>query len=152
MIDGIGADADVTFVLTTNRATDLEEALVDRPGRVDLAVEVPRPDAAGRRHLLELYGGRALTADAFGPALDAVVNRTDGVTASFVKEFVRRAVLKALRRGGDGDGSQGTPVAEVRDLEAALASMSGQRYCAHPEPPRCAGPRRRNERAGRSAG
>src|SRR5580704_7504222 len=40
-MDGIGADADVTFVLTTNRADILETALADRPGRVDLAVEIP---------------------------------------------------------------------------------------------------------------
>ncbi|WP_239155618.1 ATP-binding protein [Amycolatopsis sp. FDAARGOS 1241] len=30
-----GGDADVTFLLTTNRAGDLENALADRPGRVD---------------------------------------------------------------------------------------------------------------------
>jgi SpoVK/Ycf46/Vps4 family AAA+-type ATPase len=40
-MDGVGADADVTFVLTTNRADILETALADRPGRVDLAVEIP---------------------------------------------------------------------------------------------------------------
>jgi ATP-dependent 26S proteasome regulatory subunit len=39
-IDGVDADADVTFVLTTNRVEMLEKALVDRPGRVDLAVEI----------------------------------------------------------------------------------------------------------------
>src|SRR5205814_4503363 len=44
-MDGVGADADVTFLLTTNRADILESALADRPGRVDLAVELPRPDA-----------------------------------------------------------------------------------------------------------
>ena len=38
-MDGVGADADVTFVLTTNRADILETALADRPGRVDLAIE-----------------------------------------------------------------------------------------------------------------
>ena len=48
-MDGIGADADVTFALTTNRAGILETALADRPGRVDLAIEIPRPDAQCRR-------------------------------------------------------------------------------------------------------
>ena len=50
-MDGVGADADVTFVLTTNRAGILETALADRPGRVDLAVEIPRPDARCRKRL-----------------------------------------------------------------------------------------------------
>ncbi|TNC27993.1 AAA family ATPase [Amycolatopsis alkalitolerans] len=94
-MDGIGADADVTFVLTTNRARELEKALADRPGRVDLAVEIPRPDAAGRRQLLELYGRDVdLRAD-----LEPVVAQTDGVTASFIKELLRRAVLHQLHAG-----------------------------------------------------
>ncbi len=43
-LDGLDADADVAFVLTTNRVEDLEVALSQRPGRVDLAAEIPLPD------------------------------------------------------------------------------------------------------------
>ncbi|GAA4039569.1 AAA family ATPase [Nonomuraea soli] len=94
-MDGVGSDADVTFVLTTNRVEVLERALADRPGRVDLAVEVPKPDAQARAKLLRLYGQELdLTDD-----LDAVVEATEGVTASFFKELVRRAVLAGLREG-----------------------------------------------------
>ncbi|HEY1572948.1 MAG TPA: ATP-binding protein [Pseudonocardiaceae bacterium] len=94
-MDGIGSDADVTFVLTTNRAEVLERALADRPGRVDLAVEIPRPDAIGRERLLRLYSdGVSVTAD-----LAPVIAATEGVTASFLKELVRRAVLVGLREG-----------------------------------------------------
>lgn len=42
-------DADVAVVLTTNRPDLLEPALAARPGRVDLAVEVPLPDEECRR-------------------------------------------------------------------------------------------------------
>lgn len=95
-LDGLAADADVTFLLTTNRADVLEPALAQRPGRVDLAVEVPLPDAAGRRRLFTLYGG----ALPFTPAaLDAAADATDGMTASFVKEAIRRAVLLAAEAG-----------------------------------------------------
>ncbi|MGI5292219.1 AAA family ATPase [Nonomuraea polychroma] len=95
-MDGIGADADVTFVLTTNRAESLEQALANRPGRVDLAVEVPRPDARCRSALLRLYGGDLLPeAD-----LEPLVARTEGMTASFFKELLRRAVLVALAADG----------------------------------------------------
>jgi ATP-dependent 26S proteasome regulatory subunit len=91
-MDGIASDTDVTFVLTTNRASVLERALADRPGRVDLAVEIPRPDALGREQLLRLYGrGVQLTDD-----LTEIVTATDGVTASFVKELIRRAVLRVI--------------------------------------------------------
>ncbi|MBO0817988.1 MAG: 26S protease regulatory subunit [Actinobacteria bacterium] len=94
-MDGIGADADVTFVLTTNRADILETALADRPGRVDLAVEIPRPDARCRERLLRLYAGN-LTVDA---DLGQVAAGTAGVTASFLKEMIRRTVLASLQAG-----------------------------------------------------
>ncbi|MBY8849146.1 AAA family ATPase [Saccharothrix sp. MB29] len=117
-MDGIGADADVTFVLTTNRADDLERALADRPGRVDLAVEVPRPDADGRRRLVELYGrGVDLRAD-LGPVVEA----TEGVTASFIKELLRRAVLDAVRANPDVAPVVGD---ELADVARAMADERG---------------------------
>ncbi|MFI9011733.1 AAA family ATPase [Actinosynnema sp. NPDC053489] len=122
-MDGVGADADVTFVLTTNRADELERALADRPGRVDLAVEVPRPDAEGRRRLVELYArGVDLRAD-LGPVVEA----TEGVTASFIKEMLRRAVLGAVR-AGDADGVPvlGDELVDVaRAMAAERASLTG---------------------------
>jgi len=38
-LDGLSDDADVAFLLTTNRVDILEPALAQRPGRIDLAVE-----------------------------------------------------------------------------------------------------------------
>ncbi|WP_309114402.1 ATP-binding protein [Saccharothrix sp.] len=112
-MDGVGADADVTFVLTTNRADELERALTDRPGRIDLAVEVPRPDAEGRLRLLQLYGRDVdLRAD-----LAPVVEATEGVTASFIKELLRRAVLEALRRNGSSVPVVGDELLDIaRDM------------------------------------
>jgi hypothetical protein len=97
-MDGVGADADTTFVLTTNRVEILEHALTDRPGRVDLAVEIPRPDADGRERLLRLYT-RDVTLDLPDP--EPLVAATEGVTASFIREWARRAVLRALDRDGE---------------------------------------------------
>ena len=91
-MDGLAEDADVVFLLTTNRADLLEPALAARPGRVDQAVALDLPDAAARRQLFELYRGN-LEVDV--SRLDAVVDRTDGVTASFLKELLRRAALVA---------------------------------------------------------
>jgi hypothetical protein len=93
-LDGLDADADVAFVLTTNRVEDLEVALSQRPGRVDLAAEIPLPDLEGRLELLRLYGGHL-----FGDeAMSVAAARTEGTTASFAKELVRRAVLAAALR------------------------------------------------------
>jgi SpoVK/Ycf46/Vps4 family AAA+-type ATPase len=115
-MDGVGADADVTFVLTTNRADILESALADRPGRVDLAVEIPRPDARCRERLLRVYA-RDLTVDA---DLEQVAAGTEGVTASFIKEMIRRTVLASLRAGERPPVLRGPHFAEV------LAEMNSE--------------------------
>jgi ATP-dependent 26S proteasome regulatory subunit len=54
-MDGAAEDADLLFLLTTNRADLLEPALAARPGRVDVAVEIGLPDAPARARLLEVY-------------------------------------------------------------------------------------------------
>jgi ATP-dependent 26S proteasome regulatory subunit len=118
-IDGVDADADVTFILTTNRVGDMERALADRPGRVDLAVEVPRPDAAGRERLLRLYArDMPLDPDQVG----RVVAATEGVTASFVRELVRRAVLRTLDTDPAGPVTLQGPA-----LDEALAELTDER-------------------------
>lgn len=116
-IDGVDADADVTFVLTTNRVAEMERALVDRPGRVDLAVEVPRPDAVARERLLRLYARDVPLDEA---AVAPTVAATDGVTASFVRELVRRTVLRALAGGSE-------PALTAELLAATVADLTGER-------------------------
>jgi hypothetical protein len=115
-MDGLAEDADVVFVLTTNRADLLEPALAARPGRVDQAVELELPGTDARRALFELYRGN-LEVDTSG--LDEVLARTEGVTASFLKELLRRAALLAATRAGD------TPELSVsqEDLAGALDEL-----------------------------
>ncbi|MCI3273201.1 AAA family ATPase [Streptomyces cylindrosporus] len=115
-MDGLGDDADVAFLLTTNRADLLEPALVQRPGRVDLAVEIPLPDAEGRAALLALYGTNL---DLGEDIAREVVTRTEGTTASFTKELVRRAVLIAAERESDRT--------EASDLREALDELLSDR-------------------------
>lgn len=99
-LDGIEDDADIVFVLTTNRADLLEPALAARPGRVDLAIEIPLPADDERRRLLRLYGG-GMNVEASTEA--DVVRRTAGVTASFLRELARKsAVLAAIGRSTKG--------------------------------------------------
>jgi cell division protease FtsH len=100
-MDGAAADADLLFLLTTNRADLLEPALAARPGRVDVAIEIELPAADARRRLFEVYS-RSLPLVLTEAEIDEVVERTAGVTASFVKELLRRAALEAI---ADGDGS-----------------------------------------------
>jgi SpoVK/Ycf46/Vps4 family AAA+-type ATPase len=62
---------------------------------VDVAVEIDLPDADARRRLFALYA-RAVPTDLSDVEINTIVERTDGVTASFLKELLRRAVLEAL--------------------------------------------------------
>jgi DNA polymerase III delta prime subunit len=95
-MDGLDSDANVAFVLTTNRVDMLERALAQRPGRVDLAVEIPLPSEHERTELLRLYSRELL----FSPAaVAAAASRTSGTTASFAKELIRRAVVAAALAG-----------------------------------------------------
>ena len=98
-MDGLRDDQDVIFVLTTNRPDILEPALAARPGRIDLAVELPLPNADGRKRLLDLYS-RGLTLD--GVDIHALIERTEGATPAYVKELLRKAALHALEEGGPG--------------------------------------------------
>src|SRR5215471_5445527 len=92
-MEGLNSASDVTFLLTTNRADLLEPALAARPGRVDLAAELPLPDAAARLALLRLYQGSLVLDDA---GLDEVVARANGATAPFLRELLRKAALLAV--------------------------------------------------------
>ncbi|GAA1618858.1 AAA family ATPase [Actinoplanes couchii] len=112
-LDGLSDDADVAFLLTTNRVEVLEPALAQRPGRVDLAVEVPLPDQRARRLLLLRYA-RQLTLSP--TVIDEVATRIEGMTASFIKELVRRAVLIAAEADRDTtDGDLTTATDEMLD-------------------------------------
>ena len=123
-MDGAAADADLLFVLTTNRADLLEPALAARPGRVDVAVEIDLPDAEARRRLLRLYG-RQVPLQVSDADVEVVVERSDGVTASFLKELLRRAVLEALREGGVLTSVTGQHVARaLNDLLDSTQSVT----------------------------
>jgi hypothetical protein len=146
-MDGLGEDVDVTFLLTTNRADMLEEALAQRPGRVDHAAELPLPDAAARGRLVRLYQGN-LDLDPAG--LPAVIERTDGVTASFIKELLRKAALFAAEDGAGPEGAgRGGPLrVTAAHMSAALDQLLDTRnqltrvlLGGQPAPGEPAGPR-----------
>jgi hypothetical protein len=116
-MDGLKEDADVLFVLTTNRPEALEQALTARPGRIDQAIEFPLPDEDGRRKLVDLYA-RGTTLDR--EVLDEVIKRTGKVSGAFIKELMRRAVQFHLEKNGD---SQADKKIHLSDVQEALEEM-----------------------------
>ncbi len=128
-MDGIAGDVDVAFVLTTNRADLLEPALAARPGRIDEAVAIDLPDLDARRRLFDLYR-RSLVLEASDARIDAALARAAGVTASFLKELLRRTALVAAERadrlgggGHDATSVAGPPIATAEDLDAAVDGL-----------------------------
>jgi AAA+ superfamily predicted ATPase len=119
-MDGLAEDADVVFLLTTNRADVLEPALAERPGRVDQAVALDLPDQDGRRRLFALYRG-ALSVDE--SRLDSVLSRTDGVTASFLKELLRRAAVLAAEASAECGEPAGSLTVTADQLDSALDEL-----------------------------
>lgn len=113
-MDGLREEADILFILTTNRPEALERALASRPGRIDQAIEFPLPDDEGREKLVRLY---AQGVEVPAEVVKAIVDRTEKVSAAFIKELMRRSVQFRLER----DGESGR--IELQDVEHALEEM-----------------------------
>ncbi|MDR3108646.1 MAG: ATP-binding protein [Planctomycetaceae bacterium] len=94
-MDGLGEDADVLFLLTTNRPEELEDALRNRPGRIDQAIEFPKPDTEGRKKLTLLY---AQNLEIPTDVVEAIAKNTEGASAAFMKELIRRSTQFLFER------------------------------------------------------
>ena len=112
-MDGLQNNTDVIFILTTNRPEALEDALASRPGRIDQAIEFPLPDEEGRRKLIRLYSANMqITKD----VEDQATVRTEGVSASFIKELMRRTAQFHLENSD-------TDSITLQDLNMALEEL-----------------------------
>jgi hypothetical protein len=126
-MDGLQADDDVLFVLTTNRADLLEAALAARPGRIDQALEIGLPSADGRRALFHLYMKQPIE----DTALEDAIEQTEGAAAAYIKELARRATLRSLRKGESISTALTETIAEMHTtatplLRSALAAPAQQ--------------------------
>ena len=140
-MDGLAEDADVVFLLTTNRADLLEPALASRPGRVDQAVHVDLPDREARRRL-----SSSTAAASTRPA-----GSTTCSTAPTVSPRRSSRSCCAARpwwpRTGDGGGGDVALTVSADDLTTALDELLDTRNqmtrdCARARGRRRAGCRR----------
>jgi ATP-dependent 26S proteasome regulatory subunit len=94
-------DADVLFILTTNRPDQLEPALASRPGRIDQGIEFPFqdfPDEDGRTKLVKLYS-RGL--DVPEQVMALIFHRTKGASPAFIKGLMRRSAQVQIELGAE---------------------------------------------------
>jgi hypothetical protein len=120
-MDGLAEDADVFFVLTTNRPEQLESALASRPGRIDQAIEFPLPDEEGRRQLIRLYSRGLKLTDRL---INSLAKRTGGVSAAFIKELMRRSAQYHLQAGRRGELAEGDAVEAIEEMLFAGGSLN----------------------------
>ena len=110
-LDGLEALEKVTVMAATNRPDIVDPALL-RPGRFDLLVLIPIPDAVARKSILEIHTREMPLTDDVD--LDSIVRRTEGFVGADLESLCRESGLNALRENDDADK------VEMRHFEAAL--------------------------------
>ena len=98
-MDNAASNPQVVVLAATNRKDALDPALL-RPGRLETHVEVPEPDEAGRRAILDVHTtGKPLAEDV---DLDALAARAAGYSGADLAALVRTASMHAIRAVAEG--------------------------------------------------
>ncbi|XP_027838944.1 ATP-dependent zinc metalloprotease YME1L isoform X3 [Aphis gossypii] len=94
-MDGFHQNQNIIVLGATNRREDLDRALL-RPGRFDIEVDVPLPDYAGRKQIIDLYLKKVLSKDI---DVDLLARGTSGFTGADIENMVNQAAVKAASDG-----------------------------------------------------
>ena len=94
-LDGFDALQDVKIIAATNRPDILDDALL-RPGRFDRVIEIPIPDDASRKAILDVHLSSMNTKKI---SIGRVVERTKGYSGAELKATCVEAGMIAIRDG-----------------------------------------------------
>ena len=119
-MDGIAPLARVVVMGATNRPEMIDAAL-KRPGRFDVVLAVPPPDAAGRSQVLQIHT-RGMPLDG-AVQLDTIAKTTDGWSGAQLSALCREAGMQALRESGMGQGQCVMPSCPVAPRHFELARL-----------------------------
>ncbi len=127
-MDGLDSSTRVFVIGATNRPELLDEALV-RPGRLGEHIEIPLPDAATRRAMLELFSKNMRLAASVN--LDRLTAQTEGTSGALLKGLCTLAGRHALMRELDALGiaanvSDAAPAVTQADFDEALRELSSR--------------------------
>ncbi len=93
-MDGFESSDGVIIIAATNRPDVLDPAL-QRPGRFDRRIVVPRPDVKGRLGILNVHTRKVPMAEDVD--LDIIARGTPGMTGADLENLVNEAALYAAR-------------------------------------------------------
>jgi len=101
-LDGASENRGVVVLASTNDISSMDEALIDRPGRFDVKIEIPFPDFEDRSKMLVRFlreynvkFDSSITKDTWKNIIDA----TDGLTGAYLKDLAKSALLSAVSSG-----------------------------------------------------
>lgn len=97
-MDGFAQNEGVIVMGATNRANDLDKALV-RPGRFDVQVTVPVPDYKGRKELFEHYLSKVRASRDID--IDMMCRTTVGFTGADIENLINQGALKSATENLD---------------------------------------------------
>jgi transitional endoplasmic reticulum ATPase len=101
-LDGLQPLTGVAVLAATNRLDAVDPAFT-RPGRLDRLVEVPLPDAEGRRQILAVHQRRAAQLperELFAPSdYRRLLRGSEGMSGAEIEELVRRVLEEKVRSG-----------------------------------------------------
>jgi proteasome regulatory subunit len=95
-LDGFDARGDVRIAAATNRIDLLDPALL-RPGRFDRIIEIPMPDAEGRKEIFKIHTRNMKPEDV---DFEELVKMTEGLSGAELKAIVTEAGMFVIRRKG----------------------------------------------------
>ncbi len=107
-MDGFESNEGVILIAATNRPDVLDPAL-QRPGRFDRRIVVPRPDVRGRLGVLKVHTRRVPLAGEVN--LEVIAKGTPGMTGADLENLVNEAALIAARQNKER--------VDMADVEAA---------------------------------
>ncbi|NJD75493.1 MAG: proteasome-activating nucleotidase [Candidatus Methanoperedens sp.] len=95
-LDGFDKRGDVKIVAATNRIDLLDPALM-RPGRFDRIIEIPLPDAEGRKEIFKIHSRNMKLEDV---DFEELLEMTEGLSGADLKAIVTEAGMFVIRRKG----------------------------------------------------
>ncbi|QDZ23516.1 P-loop-containing nucleoside triphosphate hydrolase [Chloropicon primus] len=119
-MDGLEQISGVIVLAATNRPDEIDEALL-RPGRFDMLLYVPPPNAEERLLLLN-YLTKGMKFKGSGVQLESLAERTEGFTGAELEALCREAYMIASSSCGGEDHQ--VEVLEEGHFEDALLGMT----------------------------
>ena len=114
-LNGVGSNAGVVTIATTNYPQYLDSALADRPGRFDLRLDFGIPDEEQRLHILKKY---LEDVEHKGLDLKSISKKTEGLPGAYLREMVMTAYMIAFEE---------STIIDQGVIDKALSSIRGMR-------------------------